>query len=252
MKTFKNLNTVGLVITLAVLASCASKPRTKFSDKSMRILIDADSVEPSDYIKIQTALVKTGAFAVIDRAKGFSAIKREQERAHRDQIDRFSDRDKYAHWGRLYSVGAVVVGHAQCHMKQSGWSGQVTYCQQFLNVIDSNTGEVIVAVEGGNDAELGTRPDWDEITDKLVQNYPKYFVSNPKTKELNEYQDESEERAIRQKRELAEEELHSNAAPRKRERAASLDYASSSSYIEPSGKGNYGGLYNGGREDFRK
>lgn len=195
-------------ILALVLASCSSNiKRTRYSDKNMRVMIDPDSISIENYVRIQKALVENGAFAIIDRSNGMNAIKKEQERLHRNEVDRFADREKWAHWGRLYGVGAIVVAHDQCYNKSSFWNPQqvVRKCDQFLTLIDANTGEVIVAVEGKGEAPAVVEggvpivPSWDEITEKLVNAYPKNFEFKPYTKTLVEYQDLSEEAAKRQR-----------------------------------------------------
>lgn len=202
-----------ILFLVLVFAGCSSEQkRTRFTDKNMRVMIDPDSISIESYVRIQKALVETGAFAVIDRSKGMNAIKKEQERLHRNEVDRFADREKWAQWGRLYGVGAIVVAHDQCYNKQSFWNPQhvVRQCDQFLSLMDANTGEVIVAVEGKGEAPAVVEggvpmvPSWDEITNKLVDAYPKNFEFKPYTKSIVEYQDLSEEAAKRQ-RELANE-----------------------------------------------
>lgn len=201
-----------LSLVLVFVGCSSEQKRTRFTDKNMRVMIDPDSISIENYVRIQKALVETGAFAVIDRSKGMNAIKKEQERLHRNEVDRFADREKWAQWGRLYGVGAIVVAHDQCYNKQSFWNPQhvVRQCDQFLSLMDANTGEVIVAVEGNGEAPAVVEggvpmvPSWDEITNKLVEAYPKTFEFKPYTKSIVEYQDLSEEAAKRQ-RELANE-----------------------------------------------
>ena len=202
----------GFILSSLFFGCTSEIKRTKFTDKNMRIMIDPDSISIESYVRIQKAHVERGAFAVIDRASGMAAVKKEQERLHRSESDRFSDREKWSHWGRLFGVGAIVVAHDQCYNKGSFWNPQyvVRACEQFLTLIDANTGEVIVAVEGKGEAPAVVEggvpmvPSWDEITNKLVDSYPKNFKFEPFTKSVVEYQDLSEEAAKRQ-RELATE-----------------------------------------------
>ncbi len=200
------------LIVLLVIGCSSVEKRTRFTDKNMRVMIDPDSIPIEDYVRIQKALVENGRFAIIDRSKGMQAIKKEQERLHRNETDRFSDREKWAHWGRLYGVGAIVVAHTQCYNKQSFWNQQsvVRACDQFLSLMDANTGEVVVAVEGKGEAPtvayggVPMSPSWDDVVDRLVKKYPDNFEFTPYTKRIVEYQDLSEEGAKRQ-RELANE-----------------------------------------------
>ena len=144
---------------------------------------------------------------MIDRAQGMQAVIKEQERLHRNQTDRFEDKEKWAHWGKLYGVGAIVVAHAQCYKNKTWWNNTQSrnYCQQFLSLVDANTGEVIVAVEGANDApdtieaQFQVAPDWDEVTQKFVESYPKEYVPRSYAESLQNYQGLSAEEAQRQK-----------------------------------------------------
>ena len=193
---------VRLIVTAALIgmASCSTPvKRTKYSDKNMRILLDPESISPEDYVRVQQALVASGKWAVIDRSQAFQAIQKEQERLHRDESDRFDDKQKYAHWGRLFGVGAVVVGHSQCTDKTNILGLPRTYCQQFLNIVDANTGEVITAVENENNAAYGETPDWEETVAKLNDSYPEDYQPKIYSKKIADYEDESKERAIREK-----------------------------------------------------
>jgi hypothetical protein len=204
-----NLKFVLMILCLSVaLFSCSSvEKRTRFTDKNMRVMIDPDSIAPEHHVRIQRALVASGMFAVIDRSKGMNAIKKEQERLHRNEVDRFEDREKWAHWGKLYGVGAIVVAHVQCFSKQSFWNPQMSIkrCDQFLSLMDANTGEIIMAVEGQADTEnimdsgYQLAPSWDEVVEKFTAAYPKDFKFVPYSTRLVEYQDLSEEAARRQK-----------------------------------------------------
>jgi hypothetical protein len=204
-----------LLIILILNFSCSSnEKRTKFSDKNMRIAIDSAGIKASDYVGIQTAIVKEDAFAVIDRGQGFSAIKTEQERLHRNQSDRFLDKEKWAQWGKMLGVGAVVVGHSQCYRAKKFFSIDmyVNRCKQYINLVDANTGSVIVAVENEDDQSIEVdagsfqKPqDWSVIVRKLVDAYPKDYKPVQYSDGLMNYQDVSQEEAIRQK-ELVEKQ----------------------------------------------
>ncbi len=193
-----------------LISGCSSAviKRTKFSDKSMRIMIDPDSFEVEEHVRLQHALVDSGKWAVIDRGRGMKAIQKEQERLHRDQVDRFDDRQKWAHWGKLYGVGGVVVGHIQCTKKMNFWmTSWKNDCQQFINLIDSNTGEVITAIEHRDefDADLGSN--WAIAVDKLNSAYPKDYRSQGiKHGKLVQYEDVSAEHSLRQKEDLVRTE----------------------------------------------
>ncbi len=71
------------------LVGCAtSLPRTKWNDAQHRVFIDPENINTADYARIQHALVNTGKFVVVDRAQALRAVKREQERLHREEKGR--------------------------------------------------------------------------------------------------------------------------------------------------------------------
>lgn len=187
---------------LFLLFSCASSPpRTKFSDKNMRIMLHPKGINAGHYASIQSALVQSDVWVVLDRGEGLKALKEEQETIHRKESDRYEDREKFAQWGRLYGVGAIVLAHAQCSNRPHEWRQNelYTYCTQYLNLVDANTGEVVASVDSKNNAPYGENPDWKEIVQKLVDIYPKYFTKNLITERLEKYKEESKERALREK-----------------------------------------------------
>lgn len=207
MKTMKTI--FSMLVTCLMFSACSSAPRSKWTDKNMRICIDPDSVSPEHYVQIQTALVETGKFTVVDRASGMSAVKKEQERLQRNEVDRYEDKEKWAHWGKMYGVGSIVVAHAQCRRTGSFWNPRSQYlnCKQFLSMVDANTGEVFLAVDGENDGpSFQDReyqvPDWKDVVEKLVKNYPEQFRSEQYAGPARIYQEVSEEHAKRQKEEV--------------------------------------------------
>lgn len=202
------INLMHLVILSSLLSvGCSSvKERTKWTDKGMRVMIDPDSIDEENYVQIQHALVSSGKFTVVDRARGMNAMKKEQERTQRIESDRFADKEKWSHWGKMYGVGSIVVAHTQCLKENSFMNRTKLYlnCRQFLSMVDSNTGEVIVSVEGRNEGpasyDLGyMQPDWDNTTEKMMDAYPKEYRANTYSKEVTVYQDISAEHAQRQK-----------------------------------------------------
>jgi len=199
MKNFcKNLLTLSLAALF--LSACSSTvKRTKFSDKNMRVMIDPASVSVEHHVRIQSALVRSEKWAVVDRASGLEAIKKEQDLLHRSALDRYEDKEKWAQWGKLYGVGAVVVGHASCYKGKNFWQINRRTCNQFLNLVDANTGEVIVAVENRASAPVHEIPDWHEIVEKLNDAYPSAFKHFEKHEKLSTYESESKEHAVRQK-----------------------------------------------------
>ena len=191
------------LFTLGImLIGCSHQERrTQYSDKNMRIMLYPDTISADHFARIQTALVQSNTWTVIDRSQGIEAIKKEQERTHRSESDRYEDREKFSHWGRLYGVGAVVVANVQCVNKTNPWRVNElrNYCQQFLNLVDANTGEVIIGVDAKNDSDLGMAPDWNEAVQNLAEAYPKYFTPTMISERLERYKEESKERALHEK-----------------------------------------------------
>jgi hypothetical protein len=190
-----------IISSLVLLSACSStEVRTKFTDKNMRLMVDPDKVDEAQHVRIQTALVKADRWTVIDRKDGFSAIKKEQDREHRNDSDRFSDQEKWAQWGQLYGVGAILVPHVDCYLKQSLFTPRLSkHCVQFLRLVDANTAEVILAVEGESSSVESDTPDWYEVVEKLGEEYPRQFTENKISERLRRYKKESEKRAIAQK-----------------------------------------------------
>lgn len=202
---------LALILLVALMTGCSST-RTKWTDPQMRTMIDSDSIDPSHYARIAQALVNTGKFTVVDRASGLRAIKREQDVVHRLQPERYMDKEKWSHWGKLYSVGSIVVPHVQCRMQNSFWRHDRAerVCQQSLMVVHANTGEIMLMVDGQNSAPVSYDmswivPDWDEVVDKLADKYPTDFEKRYPAEQLRLYQDISAEEARRQKREITAE-----------------------------------------------
>jgi hypothetical protein len=191
-------------------------PRNKWSDKNLRVFIDPTQVDKDNYFKLQKALVASGNFTIMDRADAFKAVEGEQELLHRKQVDRFEDKEKWAHWGKMHGVGAIVVPHNECTRKQSGGffhPGVRDICDQTLSMIDGNTGEIIVMIENQAISEQvdtyytykGKAPSWDDAVEKLVDAYPKKFSTEMYHPVLQTYQQISKEEAVRQKEEVAKD-----------------------------------------------
>ena len=191
------------LLTLFLLITSCSSPekKTKYSDKNMRIMVDPDSLKVKDFVRLQTELVKSDVWTVIDRGAGYKATLKEQNRLHRRKSDRFDDREKFAHWGRLFGVGAIIVGHTQCRYGTRFWGGSKKYniCYQAINLVVANTGEVVVGVDGESLANIGETPNWEETVEKLIEIYPKHFTPSKITERLNRYKEESKEHSTRQK-----------------------------------------------------
>lgn len=195
-----------------IIFSCSSNPiRTKWADKNMRISVDCDSINTDDCVNIQTALVKEGRFMVVDRNVGYKAIKSEQEKLHRKEADRYSDKEKWAMWGKMYGVGAIVVAHSQCYRSQKFFtlSLYTTTCKQYISLVDSNTGEIIAAVDHEEDSpatgnnfgseSFKTPVSWQIAVEKFVDAYPKDYKPQYYSEGIVNYQKEAETEAKKQR-----------------------------------------------------
>lgn len=190
-----------LLIMSLCLVGCSSKEiRTRYTDKNMRLMIDPDKVDEAQHVRLQTALVRSDRWTVIDRKDAYSAIKKEQDREHRQESDRFLDQEKWAQWGQLYGVGAILVPHVDCYLTQNIWTLRYQkHCTQFLRLVDANTAEVVLAVEGEGQSRESETPDWYELVEKLGDEYPEFFSETKISERLERYKKQSEQRAIAQK-----------------------------------------------------
>lgn len=191
------------VFAMLLMSGCATE-RTKYSDKNLRVAIDNESIDYQQYVSLEHSLVSSENFIVVDRSSGLKAVEREQERLHQDQPDRFADREKFAHWGKLYGVGAVIVANVQCADKPSFWNQQVykQHCQQFLTMFDANTGEAIISVKDEPSGDRQETLPWTNAVEKLVEAYPRFFEDHPDHPRLVQYKDESERLAKEHQSEL--------------------------------------------------
>lgn len=209
------MKTSYLVIAIVFLASCNSKPvRSKNSDKTLRVAIDADSIDQKNHTILQNDLVNSKKFYVVDRSEGLRAIKIEQEKLHREDADRYEDKQKYAQWGKLYGIGSIIVAKMNCadnpstenilwgiaHLATLGIFHNKRICAQYLQIIDSNTGEVVTSIrnEFKTDSE-SYQISWEDAVHKLITSYPKYFEESAKDERLVKYEEESEKLANEQK-----------------------------------------------------
>lgn len=212
-----------LLLVLVGIVGCSSEPkRTRNSDKTLRVMLDPDSIDSKNHVILQNDLLSTGKFYVIDRAQAFKAVQKEQERLHKDQPDRFEDQQKYAHWGKLYGVGGIIVAHFQCtdnpstenilygvaHLATLGIFHNRRICAQFIELVDSNTGEIVSSVRSDFKTDNENyKMSWADAVEKLLEAYPKYFEQISKNKILEQYEQESAERAKKQKSDTDEKEV---------------------------------------------
>ncbi|MGZ3724553.1 MAG: hypothetical protein ACXWQQ_02095 [Pseudobdellovibrio sp.] len=204
------------------MIGCSSEiKRTRDSDKTLRVMLDPESIDSKNHVILQNDLISTGKFYVIDRAQAFKAVQKEQERLHKDQSDRFEDKQKYAHWGKLYGVGGIIIAHVQCtdnpstenilygvaHLATLGVFHNRRICAQFIELVDSNTGEIVSSIR--NDFKTDNENyemSWTTAVDKLVEAYPKYFEQISKNKILEDYEKDSALEAQKQRQLSSEKE----------------------------------------------
>ncbi len=188
------------LIFLLVLAACSSEnTRLKTTDKSMRVMIDPDSVTDGDYMRVQMELVQSDKFIVVDRGPGYRSVKREQEREHRQDNERFENKAKYAQWGKMYGVGAVILPFTDCRIKQNVFTGRRSKrCHEYLQIIDSNTTEIIASVSADESCSEFDTAEWHDVVEKLVDAYPTRFEEFKKSKRLISYEAESEQIAVKE------------------------------------------------------
>lgn len=211
-------NVLKLFLMITLISGCSSEvKRTKLSDPTLTIILDDNGLQPNDYNAIQEALFATGKFNILDRFKAFEAIKREQQREHRTDIDRFTDSNKYAQWGRFIGAGGVITASYECkgtessqniiyfaaHLSTLGMFDKVI-CTEFIQLTDTSTGQVVASVKyDGKKGQNGVL-DWADATNRLVDQYPESFVQLEKHQKLIDYEVESARIAEQQRQKQLE------------------------------------------------
>lgn len=204
------MNKIIIIILALIITGCSGVKRNKFTDPTFRIMIDSDSIGAANYVRIQQALVKSNKYIVVDRSAGFRAIKKEQEMLHRKESDRFLDKEKYAIWGKLYGVGGVVVASSQCYKEFPLIGSPYFKCQLNLALINSRTARVIGVADDQQDTEsshFSVAADWSNAVKKLNESIPEYFERDQKHEQLTQFELEAEQEALKQKRELTNQEI---------------------------------------------
>lgn len=201
--SMKNVISTMLLVTGLMLTGCASQQnvkRTLATDPGLRVLIDP-RIQSEHYVEIRRALVESGKFEVVERKDGLEVALDEQNLQFNYGSERFDDREKWAHIGRLMGAAAVISAHAQCHQIQNFFGQWVKACRQNLAVIDARTSQVVAVAKDDNEVPWSATgymvPDWEKAVTKLVEAYPEYFVPRPNSKELERYRDVSQEEARR-------------------------------------------------------
>ncbi len=127
-----------IIVAALFIVGCSSKtPRTVWTDPVMRVMVDPDSIDTANYVRITNALIKNGKFRVIDRGQGYMAARKEQDRLHREKLNRFDDKEKFALWAKMYGVGGIVTAHSQCQRASGVFKGYYLKCLNSLAIKDT-------------------------------------------------------------------------------------------------------------------
>ena len=78
-----------------------------------------------------------------------------------------------------------------------------TLCTEFLEMVDTNTAEVLASVRLEASKAYSEELDWSDTVGKLIDQYPKYFEQIKKHEKLLQYEAESKTEAVKQKRIIA-------------------------------------------------
>lgn len=172
-----------LILMLVSLSACSSGPvrktekMEKWTAPEMRVAVYAPYTSEMAQAQIEEAIQMTGKFWIVSRGDGLDAIFKEQEMTHREQMDRFENREKWAHWGKAHGVGAIIFGREKCNEVISFGGGIFKRCQQSLSMIDATSGEILATALEIADGEVdGLAPSWNEVSDKLMKRIPKMWV----------------------------------------------------------------------------
>jgi hypothetical protein len=161
----------------------------------MTVMIDPQSVPAGDYVRLQQALVESGKWTVIDRANAYKAVKKEQEREHKSDQDRFDNARKWALWGKMYGVGGIFVGHVQCQTQYTAiTNNRYQRCLQHLSIVDANTTEIISQVSNVSEGDTNDfTPPWQDTVDKFNKEFPATFKPVKYSERLHDYMNQAEE-----------------------------------------------------------
>jgi hypothetical protein len=184
-----------IMVLIALSLTACSTVRTRNSDPVMRVAIDADSMAPQAYVRLQNALFMSGKFTLVDRAAGFKAMAKEQEIEH--GTTRFGANEKYALWSKMYGVGGIFIGNEECKQKRNIFGKILADCTQNLTLINATTGEVMAIGEEIEESN-GIEPQWNNTVEAMLKTYPHTMIDahNPNLNQkyddaLVEYRDKT-------------------------------------------------------------
>lgn len=216
------IQTFSLAFLLLLVMGCSSTPQiTKWTSPDLRVAVDPMGIDSENYIRIESALVKTKRFFVVDRGAGFKAAVREQDHTHgvsysgyEDNIgkfNRYGDSDRYAKFGRLFGVGSIIVASTRCDKKRDWWKGAYMDCSQHLALINSSTGEVVAAVSGkADDAEdfydtWNVAASWDNTVAALIEQIPEDYTPSQYSDRMRLIRSSIREDSIRRREQIESE-----------------------------------------------
>lgn len=183
----RNLYIVFIVGFMMALVSCASKERrTVESDQALRVAVNLEHIDLGNHQSVQSALLKSHKFIIVDRGPGMSMVN--QERAAQWGVGRavFEPAKRGAIGGYQWGAGGIVTPVLTCEHRWGFWGPSDT-CLASLSITSARSGEILasVSMKCGN-----KRPNWNKLVTELISDYPEFFVKHDPTgtrlKEENE------------------------------------------------------------------
>lgn len=172
---------------LMALVSCASKEqRTVESDQVLRVAIDISNIDLGNHQALQSALLKTKKFIIVDRGPGMSMIN--QERQSQWGIGRavYEPALRAAMGGHMMGAGGIITPVIYCEHHWGFW-GASNKCKNSLTITSARTGEILGSVNSEG------KPNWNKLVAEFVQTYPEYFqLHEPKGTRLLEEKEQLE------------------------------------------------------------
>lgn len=159
---------------LLATVGCSSKERrTVSSDQVMRIAIDLSNIDLGNHQALQSALLKTKKFVIVDRGPGMKMIN--EERQSQWNIGRavYEPSSRAAMGGHVLGAGGIVTPIIVCEHHWGFW-GASNKCMTSLTITSARTGEILGSVT----QEKG-RPKWEKLVAEFIQVYPEYFEYHP-------------------------------------------------------------------------
>jgi len=189
-----------VVLAAVVMTGCSSvRIRTKYTDPAHRVMILPSSITEESYNQIMASMMDSNKFIIVDRGRGFKALKKEQTMIHKEEGDRFDNAEKYSRYGKLYGVGAVIVASQNCQKIPGVWTQiKRTDCRQYMSAIDTSTGEVITSVQRLEEGEsMMVNPTWDNTVEAFNERFPKTWDNKEYDHDMKKPSSTSQQKFIR-------------------------------------------------------